>query len=117
MSKFAELVQAEVRRATSMHGPLANIYEALGVILEELDEFKAEVWKKRPERDLVNMGKELVQIGAMVQRTFMDMNLGSVDLFTATINDSLDKRGKVSSAHHGYMIILRDYSRLQNHIF
>lgn len=65
----------ELDRATELHGPLISAHEAYAVILEELDEFKAEVWKKSADRDRKNMRKELIQIGAMCARTIIDLDL------------------------------------------
>ncbi len=41
-----EQIASEVLRAQAKHKPLNSAHEAYAVILEELDEFKAEVWKQ-----------------------------------------------------------------------
>lgn len=60
---------------TGGHKPLNSSHEAYAVILEELDEFWAEVCKRRENRDRVAMLKELIQIGAMAQRAAEDIGL------------------------------------------
>jgi hypothetical protein len=72
---FLEQVAAEVARARAKWAPMNSAHEAYAVILEELDEFKAEVWKKRPERDRKRMGAELVQTAAMCMRAAEDLYL------------------------------------------
>lgn len=68
-------VQEEFYRAIKKHAPLNSAHEAYAVILEELDEYKAEVWKKRSNRDSAAMRAELVQIAAMCMRAVEDLNL------------------------------------------
>lgn len=70
--RFALEVQAELARVRIEHQPLHSFHEGLAVILEELEEFKAEVFKKSAKRDHANMYRELVQIAAMAQRTAED---------------------------------------------
>lgn len=72
---FLDDVDKEVRRATELHGPFNSAHEAYAIILEELDEFKAQVWKKPANRDPGNMREELVQIAAMATRAAMDLSL------------------------------------------
>jgi cell division GTPase FtsZ len=38
---------AELVRAMSEHRPMNSAHEGLAVLLEEVDELKAEIWKKR----------------------------------------------------------------------
>lgn len=71
---FEELVEAELRRARLKNHGLQTRHEALAVIWEEFEEFKAEVFKRCPApADLL---AELVQIAAMCQRTAEDLHLG-----------------------------------------
>ena len=72
VSLFFRLVQTELRRACLKHPPLHSLHEAFAVILEEVDEFKAEVWKQNSQRDVTNMRQELVQIAAMCARVVHD---------------------------------------------
>lgn len=68
-------VAVELARARSHHAPLNSAHEAYAVILEELDEFKAEVWKKTRERDKTAMRAELIQLAAMAIRAVEDLEL------------------------------------------
>ncbi|MEI6044759.1 MAG: hypothetical protein WCS37_10420 [Chloroflexota bacterium] len=52
MSTFLQLVEEELEEARGQHDYLNSAHEAYAVILEELDEFKAEVWKNRQKRDV-----------------------------------------------------------------
>lgn len=123
LTEFQNRVQLEVERAGKLHPPLANIFEALGVILEELDEFKAEVRKKRADRDKTKLLGELIQVAAMVQRTCQDVDLmgaedrlnknspfvglsfiGRVTKYTEFMDEA---NPKITSAHMGYMLMLR----------
>ena len=72
---FPDLVRAELIRARDGHGPINSLHEGFAVILEEVDEFKAEVWKKRSKRNLKKTLAELVQVAAMAQRTAEDVLL------------------------------------------
>lgn len=74
-SSFESLVSAELESARKKHALLNSAHEGYAVILEELDEFKAWVWKKREQRDKAAMLKELVSVAAMCQRTAEDIGL------------------------------------------
>lgn len=65
----------ELASAEKLYPPFHTAHEAYAVILEELDEFKAEVWKKPPMRDKVKMKEELTQVGAMCARAILDLEL------------------------------------------
>lgn len=68
-----EAIEVEHEKATRKHAPMHSAHEAYAVILEELDEFKAEVWKQ--QRDPVAMRRELVQLAAMAVRAIIDLDL------------------------------------------
>lgn len=68
-------VANELVNARDQHDPLNSAHEAYAVILEELDEFKAEVWKSSRKRDRAAMRAELIQIAAMAIRTIEDLSL------------------------------------------
>ena len=74
-SPFIAAVERELARARAKHAPLNSAHEAYAVILEELDEFKAEVWKKRELRDHAAMRQELIQLAAMCARAAEDLEL------------------------------------------
>ncbi len=62
---YAEIA-AELERAAGLGFSLFNsAHEDYAVLLEEVDELKAEVWKKPGERDYVKMRAEAVQVAAM----------------------------------------------------
>src|SRR5262245_6776818 len=75
MSNFLRMVAEELAQARGQHSPLNSAHEALAVIWEEVEEFKAEVWKKSSQRDQANMLRELIQIAAMAARTAEDPGL------------------------------------------
>ena len=72
---FLRLVEQEVSRACRKHPPLHSLHEAYAVLLEELDEFKAQVWQQAAARNQQAMLLELVQIAAMAMRTALDCGL------------------------------------------
>ncbi len=72
---FLNAVANELERSRQMHPPITSAHEAYAVMLEELDEFKAEVWKKSSERDPAAMRDELIQLAAMCAKTAIDLQL------------------------------------------
>lgn len=79
---FQELVTLELDRARFGNKPINSLHEGYAVILEELDEFWAELKKNSRDRDLKNCVVELVQIAAMAQRTCEDIFGKNIDLET-----------------------------------
>lgn len=74
IDSFLRAVRAELDRANRLHGSrMASAHEAYAVILEELEEFKAEVFKKARERDEAGMIAELVQIAAMCAKAAISL--------------------------------------------
>lgn len=69
---FLQAVERELARAQAKHPPLHSLHEAYAVILEEVDELKAEVWKQSAARNTENLYQELVQIAAMCARAALD---------------------------------------------
>jgi hypothetical protein len=63
--KFLRDVAEEYRTATAKHGGFASAHEGYAVLLEEVDELKEWVWRKRANRDLEKMYGECVQVAAM----------------------------------------------------
>ncbi|MBV9075150.1 MAG: hypothetical protein JOZ10_16110 [Acidobacteria bacterium] len=74
-STFPECVRQELQLARQKHRPQGSAHEALAVILEEVCEFQAEVFKKSEQRSAAKMLVELVQIAAMCQRAAEDLHI------------------------------------------
>lgn len=68
-----EGIRQEVLGAMGKHARFNSAHEGYAVILEELDELKAEVWKKRAARDKARMQEEAVQVAAMAVRFVLDV--------------------------------------------
>jgi hypothetical protein len=66
-------IEAEYERAVSLHPTHHSLHESLGIIWEEFEEFKVEVFKKEPDRS--NTRRELLQVAAMCIRTAVDAKL------------------------------------------
>ena len=67
-------VVAEFHRAADKHPRFNSAHEGFAVILEEVDELKAEVWKGGSvPRDRDAMRKEAVQVAAMALRFVTDV--------------------------------------------
>jgi hypothetical protein len=64
-------VLAEFHRASDLHPKFNSAHEGYAVILEEMDELKAEVWKRHHDPAL--MRKEAVQVAAMALRFLTDV--------------------------------------------
>ena len=62
---------AEFQRAAELHPKFNSAHEGYAVILEEMDELKAEVWKRHHDMDA--MRKEAVQVAAMALRFLADV--------------------------------------------
>jgi hypothetical protein len=69
------LVERELSSAQYAHSPMNSHHEAYGVILEEVDEYWAEVKKKAKDRRPSEVRAELVQIAAMACRAIIDLDL------------------------------------------
>lgn len=67
------LVFEELSTATRLNGAIHSAHEGFAVILEEVDEMKAEVWKKERLRDPGKMVKEAAQVAAMGLRFLIDI--------------------------------------------
>lgn len=71
ITKFAEAehvageVVDEYVRARKTHPACHSFHEHFAVLLEEVDEYKAEVWKNSRDRDVKKIREELIQIAAM----------------------------------------------------
>jgi NTP pyrophosphatase (non-canonical NTP hydrolase) len=70
MKEFENRVAAELARARQLHPQRQpSLHHGFAVLLEEVGEFKAHVFKKDSERNYEEMLTELVQIAACAQRT------------------------------------------------
>ncbi|NLG49709.1 MAG: hypothetical protein GX552_06325 [Chloroflexi bacterium] len=72
---FFSLVEQELQGARAKHPPMHSAHEGFAIILEEVDELKAEVWKKGSAREPKSMRAELIQIAAMCARMADDLDL------------------------------------------
>ena len=68
-------VEAEMARAIAKFPPFHSAHEGYAIILEELEELKTEVFKKKSERDRIRMKKEAIQVAAMAIRFVVDLDL------------------------------------------
>lgn len=65
----------EVTRAASANPPMHSLHEGYAVLLEEMDELKAEVWKN-PRKHATrkeDARKEAIQVAAMAVRMLHDV--------------------------------------------
>lgn len=69
---FADAVEEELKYARSTYQPFNSLHEAYAVILEEVKEFEAEVFRKPNDRHSKHILRELTQIAAMCQRAAED---------------------------------------------
>lgn len=66
-------VKNELVRACQVHGTQGSIHGAYAVILEELTELQAEVFRKKIDREAIR--KEAIQLAAMAIRLIVDQKL------------------------------------------
>lgn len=72
---FERLVEEELARARGLYPHIHSLHEAYAVILEEVKELEAEVFKKPFHRNPEQILRELIQIAAMCRRTAEDCHL------------------------------------------
>jgi hypothetical protein len=73
--KLMNEVSTELARARSLFKPIYSPHEALGIVQEEFDEFKAEVYKfnlAKGRDTRPAMRKELIQLATMALRSILD---------------------------------------------
>jgi hypothetical protein len=68
-------VRDELSLAMAKHPAMTNAHEAYAIILEELDEFWAEVKSQGHQRSPEKMREELLQTAAMAIRAIVDLKL------------------------------------------
>lgn len=71
---FKSMMAAEVGRLRGKK-PVGSFHEAFALILEEVEEFKEETWKKAKARNHANALLELAQIAAICQVAAEDLKL------------------------------------------
>jgi hypothetical protein len=81
IDNLTDEVGSEVKRAMGLFPPIHNMHEGLGVIEEEWEEFRKEVFlfnlaKGRDTR--LAARKELVQLAAMCIRTIVDCEINYI---------------------------------------
>jgi len=68
------LIQTEYQSAISNYPPFASAHEGYAVLLEEVMELQAEVFKNHKTRDYTAIKKESVQVAAMALRMLIDVS-------------------------------------------
>ena len=66
-------VHDEVDLITEQYGSFRSAHEGLGVIFEEFEELKQEVFMKKENRDISDMRKEALHVAATAVRFIMDI--------------------------------------------
>ena len=66
-------VAKELDRAKQLHGPYHSAHEGFAVLLEEVDELKAEVWPKQALRSPERMRTEAIQVATVALRFAIDL--------------------------------------------
>lgn len=67
-----EAIISEYVQASQRYSAFHSAHEGFAVLMEEMDELKAEVWKNDKQRDMRRMRKEAIQVGAMALRFILD---------------------------------------------
>lgn len=93
---FIADIADELQRAQAKWPAMNSAHEAYAVILEEVEEFWAEVRKKQTDYDIRAMYDELVQIAAMAARAADD-----VIFPLASGSAALDDHGTPAEGHKG----------------
>ena len=68
-------IMDEHKRAIGKFPPFHSAHEGLSIIREEYKELEAEVFKHHSKRELANLEKEAVHLGAMALRFLVDICL------------------------------------------
>ena len=63
-STFHDLVKKKIKSFRGKYPPLHSAHEALGIILEEVDELKREVFRRKRINDPLKFLNELVDIAS-----------------------------------------------------
>lgn len=65
-------ILTELDRARQAYPPFHSPHEGFAVLLEEVEELKAEVFKNRETRNLAHMTSEAIDVAAMALRFLTD---------------------------------------------
>ena len=65
-------IEAEHDQAIGEFPPFHSAHEGFAVLLEEVEELKAEVFRRQSSRSQYQMRKEAAQVGAMALRFIVD---------------------------------------------
>jgi hypothetical protein len=69
-------IEKELQRAQARFpNKINSLHEGYAIVLEELDEFWAEIKKKEQERDMKKLKTEGVHVIAMLVRMLQDLNI------------------------------------------
>ncbi len=79
ITNFLKEVGDVVEIACLNHGPTVSAHEGLAVIMEEFEELKAHVWKKRGYRHIPSMYRECVDLAAAAARFAIDLCINQKD--------------------------------------
>jgi hypothetical protein len=71
--EVSQVVLEELDRASQKFPSFHSLHEGYAIILEELEELKAEIFKHVEDRDRNRICKEAVQVAAMAQRFLVDL--------------------------------------------
>lgn len=72
-------IESEVSNAKRTYGHFNSTHEVYGVLIEEVEEFWAEVKKKPDDTNVTSMIKELIQIAAIAQRAANELNNNQIN--------------------------------------
>lgn len=114
--KVYDLILDEVARAKKWPNYL-NLHEGHGVLLEEVDEFKAHVWMKQQNRDVEAMRTEAVQVAAVAWRIVDDFGRLSDAAIRAWVMPKLSRTQHFHSAHEAYSVLLQAMEAFKAHIW
>lgn len=70
-----EVVQ-EAGEAVRNHGPQKSVLEGFAIILKQVDDLRAQVWKAQDFRDHAAMRREAKQVAASALRFMVDVSSG-----------------------------------------
>lgn len=114
-------IEDEVTRASRMWPAMDNAYEGFGVLLEEVDEFKAHAWMNQKKRDLAAMRTETIQIAAMAVRFLHDIGHYGIPTATASAlrvaEHDTEVQNPIHSAHEGYIRLLSRIEQMKRDLF